>query len=98
MLNGQMDGLLKTEPSPSRNSQGDISHQLQFSGAVLSQIAGYGRVRSEKSPLALKGPCIICKAKLPMPGFLALAPPYFLIIPGPLPGAFDFVFHLSGLC
>lgn len=67
-------------------------------GQFLSQIAGYGRVRAEKSPLALKGPCIICKAKLPTPGFLPLAPPHFLIIPGPLPGAFDFVFHLSGLC
>lgn len=67
-------------------------------GQFLSQIAGFGRVRSEKSPLALKGPCIICKAKLPRPGFLPLAPPHFLIIPGPLPGAFDFVFHLSGLC
>lgn len=53
--------------------------------------------RLRKSPLAHKDPCIFCKAKLPRPGLLPLAPPHFLIVPGPLPGAFDFVFHPPGL-
>lgn len=81
LLNGQMDGLPKREPSPSRNFQGDISHQLQFSGAVFVTDSWIWSYRLRKSPLAHKDPCIFCKAKLPRPGLLPLAPPHFLIVP-----------------
>lgn len=57
LLNGQMDGLPKREPSPSRNFQGDISHNCNSLGQFfffLSQIAGYGRIDSESHLLLTK--------------------------------------------
>lgn len=75
LLNGQMDDLPQRQPSPSRNSQGDISHQLQFSGAVFVTDSWIWSYTLRKSPLAHKGPCIFCKAKLPRSGLL---PPLLL--------------------